>query len=52
MESVDEPKDLRYRSILFLMDTLDGSGELAQQAAEIVSHLEGLPTGTNNDNKD
>lgn len=50
MESVEEPKDLRYRSILSLMDILDGSGELAQQAAEIVSHLESSPTGTS-DNK-
>ena len=47
MESVNKPNDLRYRGILSLMDTLQGSKELALEAAEIVSHLESFPTGNN-----
>ena len=47
MESTKAPRDLKYRSILSLMDMLQGSEELAQQAAEIVSHLDSSPTGRN-----
>ena len=51
MESVDEPRDLRYRGISSLMDLLHGSEELAQQAAGIVSDLESSLTGTNTSKK-
>jgi len=51
MESVEEPRNLRYRSILSLMDILQGSEELAQQATEIVSDLESSSTGTNANKK-
>jgi hypothetical protein len=41
MESVEEPRSLRYESILPLMDRLSGSGQLFQQAAEILAQIEG-----------
>ena len=41
MEPIQEPKRLRYESILPLMDRLNGSGQLLQQAAEIVAEIEG-----------
>ena len=40
MEPIQEPKRLRYESILPLMDRLSGSGQLFQQAAEIVAEIE------------
>ena len=39
MESVEEPKDLRYGNIRSLIDVLEGSNELAQLAAGIISYL-------------
>ena len=39
MESVEEPKDLRYGSLLSLLDVLEGSEELVQLAAGITSYL-------------
>ena len=39
MESVEEPKNLRYGNIQSLIDVLEGSNELAQLAAGIISHL-------------
>ena len=51
MESVDEPRDLRYRGILSLMDILHGYEELAQQATIIVSHLKSSLTETNTSKK-
>ena len=47
MESVEEPKDLRYGNIRSLIDVLEGSNELAQLAAGIISDLGELVKQTN-----
>jgi len=39
MESVEEPKDLRYGSLRSLIDVLEGANELAKLAAGIISDL-------------
>ena len=41
MEPLGQPKRSRYESIVPLMDRLSGSGQLFQQAAEIVAEIEG-----------
>ena len=40
MEPIAQRKTSRYQSILPLMDRLNGSGQLFEQAAEIVAEIE------------
>jgi len=39
VESVEKPRDLRYGSLLSLIDVLEGSEELVQLAAGVISYL-------------
>lgn len=48
MEVVEESGGLRYRSILSLIDILDGAKELAQLATKIASSLDSTLKGRRN----